>query len=601
MRVGTSARRLLAATTVVFAVIAVAVGTVSSVGAGPAGGSVAGAAPHGHAAVRYAVDVPLCAQPADPRLMRCYALRRVPVPAGTAGAHRYLLATGVARGPAGGYTPADLARAYHFNPDLKRGSETVAVVIWHDDPHARADLNTFDRHYGLPLETGRSFAKVNQDGHAHPLPGRDASVSPEVSLDLQTIRAVCHTCRLRLVEAKAPTGASLATAENTAVRQGARVVNNSFGTAEQRVPARVRAAFDHPGHVLVAATGDAGWYGWDYSNTSGDHSDSAPQFPAALPSVVAVGGTTLQLADTGERSSETVWNSDGPLDDVGAAHHQPLGASGGGCSRLYRAATWQRHHHGYHAAHCFGRRLAADVAADGDPQYGFDVYDSYGQAGWITVGGTSLSAPLIAGMYALAGGAHRARYPSTALYTNSILYPTRRFDVRSGGNSYCGGAATHSCAQEVAHRYPARHTHNPNGLGRGLLDCSFPRGGRDAVNPPLRHECNAAVGMDGPSGIGAPASLALFRRTAPQLRLTAPKLHRVGRPATFTARVRTFVADDSIRSYRWTWGDGRGKVTQRPRVQHVYRRAGVFRVTLQVVDHYYQVALAHATLKVISR
>ncbi len=61
-----------------------------------------------------------------------------------------------------------------------------------------------------------------------------------------------------------------------------------------------------------------------------------------------------------------------------------------------------------------GKRLDADVSAVGDPLTGFDIYDSYNcgtrmriqrvEEGWATFGGTSLSAPMIAALYALAGG-----------------------------------------------------------------------------------------------------------------------------------------------------------------------------------------------------
>ena len=68
---------------------------------------------------------------------------------------------------------------------------------------------------------------------------------------MQAVRAVCHLCRILLVEASAPTSDHLASAENTAARMGATEISNSFGTYERRghqfsdfVAPRVRA----PGH-----------------------------------------------------------------------------------------------------------------------------------------------------------------------------------------------------------------------------------------------------------------------------------------------------------------------------------------------------------------
>ena len=88
-------------------------------------------------------------------------------------------------------------------------------------------------------------------------------------------------------------------------------------------------------------------------------------------------------------------------------------------------------------------RLSADVAAVGDSLTGFDIYDSYdcgitcGDAApeWVTVGGTSLAAPIIAAVFALAGGAHGVPYPALTLYG----HPGRAYDVTVGGNGWCSG------------------------------------------------------------------------------------------------------------------------------------------------------------------
>ncbi len=63
---------------------------------------------------------------------------------------------------------------------------------------------------------------------------------------------------------------------------------------------------------------------------------------------------------------------------------------------------------------CRGRTIA-DVAVDGDPRTGVAMYTSIAAAGsptgWIVGGGTSVGAPVVAAMYALAGNAgddHRA-------------------------------------------------------------------------------------------------------------------------------------------------------------------------------------------------
>lgn len=550
------------------------------------------------AVVHFAVNRPMCARPASPRVMRCFAVQRVTVTRGTPGAYRYRQPSGLARGPAGGYTPSDLARAYGYHPRVNRSHLTVAVVMWHDNPRALRDLNTFDRHYGFPRETARSFRKVNQYGKSGPLPSGDRRAGSETSLDLQAVRAVCRSCRLLLVEAAQPTAGSLATAENTAVRLGAQVVTNSFGEPEHPVSRRVRQAFDHPGRVLVASVGDDGWYGWDFGNSRHGRSDSRPSFPASYPGLVGVGATTLRLDHSASRTSETVWNGNGRADVIGHRRGHPVGAAGGGCSRLYPAQPWQRHEPGYGRTGCAGKRLSTDVAVLGDPQTGFDVFDKYGSSGWVTVGGSSLSAPLAAGMFALAGGSRGVPFASSQLYTNSAVHPGLRYDVRSGGNGYCGGAPTAKCARTVHRRWPKAGTGNPNALGRGLLDCSFPASG-DASAPPRSSECNAGRGFDGPSGVGAPNDIGLFAPTAPKVSVSARRAHYpAGRPARFLARVTESLPGTSVRRYAWTWGDGRTSVTGRAHARHRYRHAGIYRVTVHVRDSRWQTAQARTRVRI---
>ena len=551
--------------------------------------------------VHFAVDRPMCARPASPSVMRCFAVQRVNVARGTPGAYRYRQPAGPARGPVGGYTPADLASAYGFHPRVDRSRLTVAVVMWHDNPRALRDLNTFDRHYGFARETPHSFRKVNQYGKSGPLPSGDRRAGSEISLDLQAVRAVCRTCRLLLVEAAHPTAASLATAENTAVRLGAQVVTNSFGEPEHRVSRRVRQAFDHPGRVLIASVGDDGWYGWDFGNSRNGRSDSRPSFPASYPGLVGVGATTLRLDDNATRTSETVWNGNGRTDAIGHRRARPVGAAGGGCSRLYPAQPWQRHEPGYRRTGCAGKRVSTDVSMLGDPQTGFDVFDRYGSSGWVTVGGSSLSAPLAAGMFALAGGSRGVPFASSQLYTNSAVHPGLRFDVTSGGNSYCGGAPTAKCARTVRRRWPNAGTGNPNAVGRGLLDCSFPATG-DASAPPRSSECNAIKGFDGPTGVGAPSGIGLFAPTAPNVSVSARRAHYpVGRQARFVAKVNESLPRTSVRRYTWTWGDGHTSATRRPAVRHRYRRAGTYRVTVQVLDSRWQTAQARTRVRITKR
>jgi len=80
----------------------------------------------------------------------------------------------------------------------------------------------------------------------------------------------------------------------------------------------------------------------------------------------------------------------------------------------------------------------ADVAADADPATGLAVYapTSKTASSWAQYGGTSLSSPIVASVYALSG--------NTAGYANTLPYanPSGLFDVTSGSNGSCATFCT---------------------------------------------------------------------------------------------------------------------------------------------------------------
>lgn len=576
----------------VSAVVLAAIGTTVTA-TGPAGAAPRSAS---QSTAQYAVARPVCAKPTDPTLVRCLAVRRVAARRGTPGAVRWIRRAGVTYGPSGGYTPNDLAAAYGLTPNVNRANQTVAVINWHDNPDALSDLNAFDRHYGLQRETARSFRKVNQTGRTSPLPVRDREGATEISLDLQAVRAVCRTCRILLVEAKQGTLADLAAAVNTAARLGATEISNSYGMPEPRhLPTAVRNAYNHPGIPITVSTGDDGWYGWDWLN-EGQTSDGGASFPSTASSVVAVGGTTLRLGAGSTRTDEYVWNANGADDSVGIKHGRS-GASGGGCSRLIAAPPWQTATPGYAAANCHGKRLTTDVAAIADPLYGFDVLDHYGIGGWATIGGTSLAAPVVAAMYALAGGAHGTSYPASSLYTNRTYRPSALYDVTLGGTGFCAGDATSACQQAVS--TIAAGVTNPNAIGAGLADCSYPHSGRTSALPRLSPECNARAGFDGASGVGAPKSAAAFYSTTASMTISHAATARIKRSSALGLTVHQRVPGTVVRSITWYFGDGSRPATGRPyHLHHTWRRAGQYAVTVRVYDSRHQYSTTHAIVRV---
>lgn len=314
------------------------------------------------------------------------------------------MAAGMPAKPAG-WGARSIESAYRL-PVSKNPHQTVAVVEAFRAPNLSSYLNTYRKQYGLRPCTSESgcLRIVNQKGAAKPLPqsGVLFGWALETALDVEMVSAACPACRILVVEAKSPSDADLAAAENTAVRLGASVISNSYGQRESGSPMGFAKAYEHPGHMVVVSSGDFGFGG--------------ANFPAVLGTVTAVGGTQLARAATKRGWTERVWNTG-------------LGASASGCSAYIAKPAWQ------HDAHCAMRTttdvsaVAANVAA-----YSKDF------GGWVMVSGTSISAPLIAGIYGLAGNAAKIK-PGYEYARAKWLYDVTagNNDVVAGTGAQCGG------------------------------------------------------------------------------------------------------------------------------------------------------------------
>lgn len=317
-----------------------------------------------------------------------------------------------------GYGPSDLRSAYKITGD---GTATIAIVDSGGYSNAESDLAVYRSQYGLPACTTANgcFKKLNQSGVAGSYPRDDNGWSQESALDLDMASAMCPGCKLILVEANSATLANLAAAVQTAAKTGALVISNSYGGGESGSTS-YESAYNQPGKAVTVSTGDSGY---------------GTQFPASSPHVIAVGGTSLSKASNARGWTETAWSS-----------------GGSGCSTTYAKPSFE-------TDGLCTKRMEADVSAVGDPNTGVAVYGpNHSRSQWMVFGGTSVSAPLIGGIYGVTG---HGPGDATNLWKN-LGNAAAINDVTSGTNGSCSG--TYYCTAGSGYDGPTG-VGTPNGTG----------------------------------------------------------------------------------------------------------------------------------------
>ncbi len=375
-----------------------------------------------------------------------------------------------------GYSARDLTSAYGLTKAAK-GSGTIALIETGTYPTLDSDLSIYRHFNGLPECTADSgcLRVVNRTGGSklEKTPSDDElrfgeeEVAVETALDVDMASAACPACKILVVtlpikDAFYPDTVAqgnaqyrdFATGVQTAVRLKAKTVSLSYGlpiTEYAETGARA-AAFKQSGVAIYASSGDSGV---SDGTGNGDPYAYLPPgiWPQNLQTVISAGGTSLyQSAD--KTWSQAAWQGAGSFCayDLKPAVGQPKSVSNA----------------------CYGSRAASDISAVADPFTGVSVYDSYAPAsgfpyGFLMVGGTSASAPFLAGVNARAGVAKGTIGPNAVYHAKAGTL----VDITVGGNA-------------------------PPGL--------CPSGHIQL--------CNSGKGWDGPTGMGTPKGLGAFAHTS---------------------------------------------------------------------------------------
>jgi subtilase family serine protease len=312
--------------------------------------------------------------------------------------------------PPAAFGPSDLLDAYNIPINYTPGTGPVIVIVdAYGYKNAESDLAVYRTQFGLPACTTANgcFLKLNQNGIAKNYPPDDLGWAQETALDLDMVSATCPNCRIVLVQATSNSFTNLATAEDTASRvlPTPQAISNSYGGGEGG-SGGYEPSYNHLGIAITVSTGDNGY-----------NSCGGPCFPSTSPHVTAVGGTSLFMAPAGRGWTESAWDG-----------------AGSGCSTVYAKPAWQ------HDKGC-KKRTVADVSAVADPATGVAVYAPTvfsskhiaTTPAWLVFGGTSVSAPVIAGIYGENGGA-------TNYGRDPYNHTTKLYDVKTGANGVCGGS-----------------------------------------------------------------------------------------------------------------------------------------------------------------
>ncbi|MBT2502046.1 protease pro-enzyme activation domain-containing protein [Curtobacterium sp. ISL-83] len=283
------------------------------------------------------------------------------------------------------YTPIQLGEAYAFPAGTDGSGQTVAIIEL-GGGYEQADLDTYFSTLGVGSP---SVTAVGVDG-AENVPGGDPQgADGEVMLDIEVVGALAPAASIVVYFApNTDAGFVDAVARAAHATPTPTSMSISWGQSEDAWTAQARTALDDAvvdavtlGVTVTAAAGDGG--------SSDGATDGRPHvdFPAASPHVLACGGTRLEASGATIRS-ETVW-------DDGASG----GATGGGVSDTFPRPSWQQ---GVAVptgtgTGATGGRGVPDVAADADPQTGYQVVVDGTRT---VIGGTSAVAPLWAALIA---------------------------------------------------------------------------------------------------------------------------------------------------------------------------------------------------------
>ena len=326
-----------------------------------------------------------------------------------------------------GYVPQQYQQAYGETSLLRHGVDgrgvTVAVTGAYASPTIYGDAQHYSRVHHEPGFRPGQFSQITPAGkHGYDL-GSECGAQGwygEESLDVEAVHAMAPGARIVYVGAPdCSTGLDDAWA-SAIDSHVADVITNSWtdGTDDISLLGSDYVTFYQQFSLEAALTGITVNFS---SGDSGDHTAGGKflarktvEFPADLPYVTGVGGTSVLIGRNGDWLGEYGWQSAYSNLVSGAWNPAPPGTyssgGGGGTSQLFSQPFYQAGKVPTVISEYYGAapmRAVPDIAMPGDPNTGFEVGQTqvFGDGTYwdqYRIGGTSLSSPLMAGIVAVA-------------------------------------------------------------------------------------------------------------------------------------------------------------------------------------------------------
>jgi len=272
-----------------------------------------------------------------------------------------LVINNVSGSPTIGYTPEQIRKAYSLSNEEQGLGVNIGIMDFMGNIHIQNNLDVFSRQFNLPYANIEFYGGTPQNNYF------DFSAYIEPCADSQWVHAISPKAKIKVFRAFQYSVDGVIYAVKQALIAKCDVILQTFQAPFIDEYINYSDLYESD-VVFVCSAGDYG---------------AGAFFPSCYPSCISVGGTKLLIDKYGKRAGEeTVWNR-----------------TGGGICEYFDIPDYQRRFNEIELI-TSGKRGVPDISFLADPETGYSVYHSstQGSFGWYKVGGTSISASVIAGI-----------------------------------------------------------------------------------------------------------------------------------------------------------------------------------------------------------